>query len=90
MSSQFSLVALFLGIIGDPSKSGVMTSMGTVLWYIFTGFWVLPIFWISKPINSIWFQACGVCVCVCVCFHPLNVKSALLNQDTLCHLLFHP
>ena len=49
---------VIVGVIGDPSESGVLSWLGTILWYIFTGFWVLPIFWISKPINSIWFMVC--------------------------------
>lgn len=44
------------GIISDPSQSGILQWLSTILWYLFTGFWVLPVFWISKPINSIWFQ----------------------------------
>lgn len=44
------------GIISDPSQSGILQWLGTILSYVFTGFWVLPVFWISKPINSIWFQ----------------------------------
>ena len=44
------------GIISNPSESGILQWLGTILSYIFNGFWVLPVFWISKPINSIWFQ----------------------------------
>lgn len=44
------------GVVSDPSESGILPWLGVILSYIFTGFWVLPIFWISKPINSIWFQ----------------------------------
>lgn len=44
------------GIISDPSESGILPWLGVILSYTFNGFWVLPIFWISKPINSIWFQ----------------------------------
>ena len=48
------------GVISDPSESGILPWLGVILSYTFTGFWVLPIFWISKPINSIWFQvSCG-------------------------------
>lgn len=44
------------GLISDPSESGVLQSMSTILRYTFTGLWVLPVFWVSKPINSIWYQ----------------------------------
>lgn len=44
------------GMISDPTESSILPWLSIILSYIFTGFWVLPIFWISKPINSIWFQ----------------------------------
>ena len=56
-------------MVSDPSESGILPWLGIILSYTFTGFWVLPIFWISKPINSIWFQVSfvgKVCVCVVV------------------------
>ena len=40
----------------SPSETGIFKWLTTVLWYVFTGFWVLPLSWISKPINTIWFM----------------------------------
>lgn len=51
-----SIAGLAYGMVSNSSESGILAWLGTILWYTFTGFWVMPLFWISKPINSIWFQ----------------------------------
>jgi etoposide-induced 2.4 mRNA len=43
-------------ISSPPSESHLLQWLATILHYLFTGLWVLPVFWISKPINVIWFQ----------------------------------
>ena len=30
--------------------------MGPLLSYLFSAFWVLPLYWLSKPLNSLWYQ----------------------------------
>jgi hypothetical protein len=37
-------------------EGGVASQVGYLLWYLFAGLWVLPLFWISKPLNAFWFQ----------------------------------
>lgn len=47
-------------IISSPaSESNLLQWLSTILQYMFTGFWVLPVFWMSKPINGMWFQVSG-------------------------------
>ncbi|XP_031566522.1 etoposide-induced protein 2.4 homolog [Actinia tenebrosa] len=36
--------------------SSVWYWMGPALSYVFGALWVLPLFWLSKPLNSLWFQ----------------------------------
>ena len=70
-----------LGVISDPSQSGALDWLGTILWYMFTGLWVLPVFWISKPINSIWFQ---------VNFDPLLASITSTTPTFLLHVICLP
>ena len=45
-----------LVIYSPATESHLLQWLATFLQYLFTGLWVLPVFWISKPINVIWFQ----------------------------------
>jgi etoposide-induced 2.4 mRNA len=74
------IITLFLSFIPVPSpnhsqglvisspatESHLLHWLATFLHYLFTGLWVLPVFWISKPINVIWFQ---------------DIASAALNES---------
>jgi hypothetical protein len=54
-------------VISSPAtESHLLHWLATFLHYLFTGLWVLPVFWISKPINVIWFQ---------------DIASAALNES---------
>ncbi|CAI7997609.1 Etoposide-induced protein 2.4 homolog [Geodia barretti] len=54
-------------VISSPAtESHLLQWLATFLHYLFTGLWVLPVFWISKPINVIWFQ---------------DIASAALNES---------
>lgn len=44
-------------VSGSSSQhSNVWFWMGPALSYVFGALWVLPLFWLSKPLNSLWFQ----------------------------------
>ncbi|XP_065837992.1 etoposide-induced protein 2.4 homolog [Oscarella lobularis] len=48
---RISIDLLSGGVGGGTAGSWVVT----VIQYLFSAFWVLPLFWLSKPINSLWF-----------------------------------
>ncbi|KXJ24974.1 Etoposide-induced protein 2.4 [Exaiptasia diaphana] len=48
---------IFELVSGSTSQhSNVWFWMGPALSYVFGALWVLPLFWLSKPLNSLWFQ----------------------------------
>lgn len=50
---------LFLDVLsrGNPQQSlWLWRWMGPFLSYLFSAFWVLPLYWLSKPLNSLWYQ----------------------------------
>ena len=51
---------LFIDVVsrGNPQHSlWLWRWMGPFLSYLFSAFWVLPLYWLSKPLNSLWYQA---------------------------------
>ncbi|EDO43520.1 predicted protein, partial [Nematostella vectensis] len=52
---QFLTEAIFMS--GDSTQhSSIWFWMGPALSCVFGALWVLPLFWLSKPLNSLWFQ----------------------------------
>lgn len=50
---------LFIDVVsrGNPQQSlWLWRWMGPFLSYLFSAFWVLPLYWLSKPLNSLWYQ----------------------------------
>ena len=53
------LTYLFVGLISGDSaleSSYVWYWMRPAVSCLFGALWVLPLYWISKPLNSLWFQ----------------------------------
>ena len=80
----FIFVFFLTGIISNPSESGILQWLGTILSYIFNGFWVLPVFWISKPINSIWFQVKWAIID----FNPSHIYSTISKKGSVFFLFY--
>jgi len=49
---------IFNVLSGSTSHQGlwVWQWMGPFLSYLFSALWVLPLYWLSKPLNSLWYQ----------------------------------
>jgi hypothetical protein len=52
-------------ISGSETTQSLMWKwMVPALSYIFRAFWVIPLFWITKPLNSLWYQVCTCRRCI--------------------------
>lgn len=48
---------IFKSITGSETAQSLMWGwMAPTLSYIFRAFWVIPLFWITKPLNNLWYQ----------------------------------
>lgn len=60
-------------ITGSETAQNLMWKwMVPALSYIFRAFWVIPLFWLTKPLNSLWYQVSISCykekaINVCTC-----------------------
>ncbi|XP_022798310.1 etoposide-induced protein 2.4 homolog [Stylophora pistillata] len=55
---QFFTHFIFNTLVGSAPHQGLWLWrwMGPLLSYLFGALWVLPLFWLSKPLNSLWYQ----------------------------------
>lgn len=61
-------------LVGNAHHQGLWLWrwMGPLLSYLFSALWVLPLFWLSKPLNSLWYQ---VTFYLCCLYHQFHLYS---------------
>ena len=61
-------------LVGNAHHQGLWLWrwMGPLLSYLFSALWVLPLFWLSKPLNSLWYQ---VTFYLCCLYHKFHLYS---------------
>ena len=55
LHSSFFILAVLSGN-KPPHGLWLWWWMGPFLSYLFSALWVLPLYWLSKPLNSLWYQ----------------------------------
>ena len=50
--------AHYIELFGKALQQSALEWMETLISYVFTGLWLLPMFVICTPINNLWFRVC--------------------------------
>ena len=68
------------------SQNVVWNWMAPALSYIFRAFWVIPLFWLTKPLNNLWYQVTiEMFVLACVRLYLTSFK-VYFNAATILHV----